>query len=627
MKLLIFFLLSLFLLSLSTTPVQAKDLPKTKVKVAQRLEVLREDNSIPPAEILSELDGIITKSSESIWQENLLTAITLKIEILLMFERLSEAETLITEYLPQAKETSLEFIVLRLELSQLTISDAKGFSEAIVKEQQRLLNKAEAIESPRYSAAIYLSVGQSQYVNNNLEGALESLRKAYDIYRELNDTQELSGVMNALANVYIDLNDSNGAIRFYQEAIVIKEAQGDQFSVSILLFNLAKAYVAINELSKAKAALRRSEKISIALEDHLGVLWAKYMLAEVALKEDRPLIALEYFETAAESFRQSGDRTTLFHTLIGQVKALLELERQNEARAILLQANSLTPLLNNTELTVIHTQMLAKLEAADKNYEQAYKAQLLFSDQKSDIFEAQQAQKTENLRIQFDLATKENRNKILESENEIKNLKLSKQQEEKTYWLIIILLAVFIIFVGSIAFFKVLQHRNRFKNMALRDHLTNSPNRRAILLFAQERYNEAKYTDMELSIGIIDLDHFKKINDTYGHETGDETLKAFSDACNTVLRKQDRYGRYGGEEWLLVLSNTNRANIQQIFERIRTQLNQTTINGFPSDETITFSMGIAQYDPEQDDSLQTMINRADKHLYKAKSSGRNQISI
>jgi diguanylate cyclase (GGDEF)-like protein len=625
MKLLVFFYFFMFFSVLNSHSVQASDAAE-KV-MAERLEVLRQDNSIPPLQLLGELEELITVSSEKRWQENQLTAVALKVEILLMLEQLVDAERLITEYLPLSKASELEFITLRFELSLLTVADAKGFNEDIVKEQNRLLEEASVIDNPWYSAAVYLSVGQSQYVNSNFEGALQSLRKAYDIYKAVNETQELSDVMNALANVYIDLNDSEGAIRFYKEAIEIKASENDQFSISILKYNLGKAYLAIDDTQKAKRAFEESKAISVSIEDSIGILWAKYSLAEIYLNENKPKLALDYFKAAAQSFEQSGDRVTFFHTLIGQVNALIKLDQLDLARQKLEKAEALLPLLNNVELTARHTYTLATLEAAFENYQAAFQAQRLYSEQESEIFKTQQAQDSEKLRIQFDVATQESRNQILESENEIKSLRITKQQEEKTFWMIIILLAVFVIIVGTVALIKVVQHRNRFKNMALRDHLTNSPNRRAILQFAQERYQEAKYTNMELSIGIIDLDHFKQINDTYGHETGDEVLKAFSEACNQTLRKQDRYGRYGGEEWLLVLSDTNHLNIQQIFDRLKLRLNEAIIDGIPDDKNITFSMGIAQFDTELDDSLQAMINRADKNLYQAKSSGRNQLSL
>ena len=169
------------------------------------------------------------------------------------------------------------------------------------------------------------------------------------------------------------------------------------------------------------------------------------------------------------------------------------------------------------------------------------------------------------------------------------------------------------------------KNRNWYKNLALKDHLTNAPNRRAILHNAQEYFRAARQSGISFSVALIDLDYFKKFNDLYGHEVGDEVLIAFGQVCESVLRKQDVYGRYGGEEWLLALSNTNHEEIKIIFQRIKTQFNEMKIKGVPTETTLCFSMGVAQYDRKKDKSLQVMINRADHNLYKAKDMGRDQV--
>ncbi len=172
----------------------------------------------------------------------------------------------------------------------------------------------------------------------------------------------------------------------------------------------------------------------------------------------------------------------------------------------------------------------------------------------------------------------------------------------------------------------VLRVQELLCDLALKDHLTGAPNRRAILEHAERQFQLSKRTREPFTIAIIDLDFFKKINDTYGHDIGDEVLKIFANALNGSIRNQDRFGRYGGEEWLLVLTNTPVEDVQIIFDRVSDGLKTIELPDVPEDFKVTFSLGATQLQ-RSDISLNTIIKRADENLYKAKESGRNKFVI
>ena len=169
------------------------------------------------------------------------------------------------------------------------------------------------------------------------------------------------------------------------------------------------------------------------------------------------------------------------------------------------------------------------------------------------------------------------------------------------------------------------RNRNHFKAMALNDHLTKAPNRRAILDYAEIRFQESSRTHQPLMVGIIDIDNFKKLNDTYGHKVGDDVLVAFATACKNVIRQYDRFGRYGGEEWLFVFVNTAPQDISVIFGRIRDEFNLVIQQRHHHFHDVTFSMGVASYSKDDEQTLQQLINHADKKLYQAKDQGKDQV--
>jgi diguanylate cyclase (GGDEF)-like protein len=131
---------------------------------------------------------------------------------------------------------------------------------------------------------------------------------------------------------------------------------------------------------------------------------------------------------------------------------------------------------------------------------------------------------------------------------------------------------------------------------------------------------------------ILDLDHFKQINDRFGHETGDRVLQRFTEVVGTEIRALDQlgrqdndeqFGRYGGEEFLLLLPETDRAGAVRCAARIVTRVASTRFGDSQADIRMTVSAGVAQF--RQGDSMAALLRRADRALYEAKAAGRNQV--
>lgn len=173
------------------------------------------------------------------------------------------------------------------------------------------------------------------------------------------------------------------------------------------------------------------------------------------------------------------------------------------------------------------------------------------------------------------------------------------------------------------------------RRLALEDPLTHSPNRRAITRYAARCLNEANRTSPNgLGIAVIDLDNFKRINDSYGHAVGDAVLSHFYTIASSQLRQSDMLGRYGGEEFLMVMPNLNEPDIRCLFERLQQSLKDNPYqDSNTGDEiTVTVSMGATRYLPsplknKRTPTLESLVSMADSHVYMAKSQGRDQIVI
>jgi diguanylate cyclase (GGDEF)-like protein len=167
-----------------------------------------------------------------------------------------------------------------------------------------------------------------------------------------------------------------------------------------------------------------------------------------------------------------------------------------------------------------------------------------------------------------------------------------------------------------------------YRNQAVTDTLTGLYNRRYLIEYLTNTLDVAKRKEDELSILLIDIDYFKKFNDEYGHKTGDRVLKAVSDTMKNAVRDGDVIGRYGGEEFVVILPQTGSAQATEIAERLREDVSNIDyqryeINNIPK---ITVSIGIAQF-PLHGYSHYHLTSAADRALYAAKNSGRNRVKL
>jgi diguanylate cyclase (GGDEF)-like protein len=173
-----------------------------------------------------------------------------------------------------------------------------------------------------------------------------------------------------------------------------------------------------------------------------------------------------------------------------------------------------------------------------------------------------------------------------------------------------------------------IEAKNRqLEQLALTDSLTSLPNRRAIEEWATRQISGAARYGFPFWVVVADLDRFKSINDTYGHEAGDTVLKRFAGILKANSRKSDICGRIGGEEFLFALTHTNAENAKIVTERIRSQLEETNFDFDGIALTVTASFGVAGFEGTHAPDLSQLISKADAALYSAKRLGRNRVEF
>ncbi len=192
-------------------------------------------------------------------------------------------------------------------------------------------------------------------------------------------------------------------------------------------------------------------------------------------------------------------------------------------------------------------------------------------------------------------------------------------------WFIILMVSISAVFHEK-ADFARRQGEAKLAAAALSDVLTGLPNRRMFFEYGQHEIERMKRTQSDLWVLMIDLDFFKKVNDTAGHAMGDRVLVAVADLLSASIRKVDLVGRIGGEEFAVLITDTHQAGCERVAEHIRQSIEQLQVPGWTDIHgNITASIGCAKLDPAE--TLDAALYAADQALYLSKRNGRNRVTL
>lgn len=497
----------------------------------------------------------------------------------------------------------------------------RGLQSKAASSAQLAVDAATSSGDSELLAEAKLSVAQVMSQLGDIEGALTTL-EAVEREQEINSAKLKMEFHALIGDVYLSAGADDMGISHLAQALEIAKQSMGRWERSVLHYNLGKAYRETGQPEKAQKHFTTAQQLSEQLNDQLGIAYAVNAMGELALQQDFYAQALAQFRQALPFFQAAAAHPMEATTRLNIVECLLGMGQLEAAGETLSATESLIKTLDQVDQSARLAKLWSAFYQKKGNFEDALRHYQDYAQMQQQLLSNNSNRRVQEIMVRLEIKDQEARNKLLNQENQLNQLRLKEQQTSLLLALIAVIAVVLSIIIVSYILWKQIQSRKRFAELALRDELTGAPNRRAVIRACSNALEQQQAT---ISIAIIDFDYFKDINDKYGHDVGDNVLRAFARIVEQCIRDNDRYGRLGGEEWLLLLPNAGAQHAEGIFERIQTRLNQVSIEGLPESVKITFSIGFAM--AKAGETFNELYKRTDELLYDAKTQGRSRLII
>jgi diguanylate cyclase (GGDEF)-like protein len=478
------------------------------------------------------------------------------------------------------------------------------------------------------AAVALLLRGQLRYYRGDFTAALADLDEAYRTFAALGDEPQRRSALNSIANLYADgrVAQYDRALEYYRQVLASNQRGGSQRGIATAHFNMGSTLERMGRLGEALAQYRRGLEMDVRRGDSAEVAVDRRAVGVVLYKLGRPADALAELEHVRAYAARAADVELAAQTRLSRGVALRMLGRTAEALDELERARAHFQATDNRRfLEKVHEER-ALAYAARGAWREAYQARgEQMALQRALEAGANQEQST-RLRVRFDADKKEAENRALLRENALRRQAMAAAGRVRRLQVAVLVLSAFVI--GALVLLAVRQvaSARRLRAMALTDELTRLPNRRHLHLLADAAARTARSRGTAFSVLALDVDHFKSINDRFGHDAGDTVLRRVADAARRALREGDHLGRTGGEEFVAVLPDAPASAAHPVAERLRAAVERTSFADVDPALVVTVSVGVAAW-AHTDPDFHATFRRADDSLYRAKAAGRNRVEL
>jgi diguanylate cyclase (GGDEF)-like protein len=522
-----------------------------------------------------------------------------------------------------AKKISDKFLMIEqyinISVSYLKLkNEARSIEYALIA-----LDICDESDNTKGYIGAYKNLGEIYFQKKEIADAIGYYQLAVDAATKLDDQNSVAKLQKKIGVCFLASEEKNRAIDFFQQA-------ADYFETTNDLNELVICYKALGLLFEKQDEIINSDKY-----DRKLLKIEKQLLEEEEI--DRYLFYYEYYNILGYK-----DKALEHYQKYNQLLNSYFVEKSHQEMEIIQQIHEQEKQILEKDITETDSE-LEKIQSESQEKEQEIKALKTVQEEREE-------------QIRLEKAKKEELRRNLRYEQEINNLKLLRKNQERNLFIIssVLFLIIMIVILNRLRFSvkvnaklnkqnkfilkvsdelknansnlekankKLEQAKEKLEKIARTDPLTHLSNRRDILEKMNYEKDRFERNAKPFTIVISDIDNFKSINDNYGHYCGDYVLKTISKLFTTSLRKQDICARWGGEEFLLFLPETNLKGGLTISEKIRKEIANTKIKYKDVTLKISMTFGVCVYNKLVD--INKCISKADKALYEGKHSGKN----
>lgn len=440
-------------------------------------------------------------------------------------------------------------------------------------------------------------IGFTNTMLKNYAEALDFLFRALKIAQRSKNKVLEGQALNHIGYIYIDLSEPAKGLSYLQQSYDILETTDSTEELGKTMFSLCHAYLNVEKYDNAlyfgKKALthfRNTEKY--------------YLFAEALIHVGRVYLAMEKKIQAEEKFLDAltlskqykyPREASIALNLLGRIQ--FEAQNDDDAEIKLLESLRMAEQINLAPTLQECHQLLSEIYAKQGNYRKAYEHHRQFHHLSKQLHQLDIRNRVKVLELSHNLETSRKVSEALKAQNDElrKEVRLRKRTQAK------------------------------LEELSRKDPLTGLFNRRHFFELAEREFIRSRRYNRPVSMIMIDLDHFKIVNDTHGHLVGDQILSQIGARILQNSREVDIVGRYGGEEFLILLPETTLDDAMILAQRIFSSLSKKPVNTSSLMLPVEVSIGVSSCENQKDLSLYELIEQADKALYRAKELGRNRI--
>ncbi|HEX6638945.1 MAG TPA: diguanylate cyclase [Steroidobacteraceae bacterium] len=516
-------------------------------------------------------------------------------------------------------------LAVRMRTVRALVSTNVGGIDAATVELTRVIDSVR--DRPLALGCVLRDRGWLNFRDGNPDQALDDLLRAYALLRRHASREEAMVAAGRLSMAQFSVRDYPQALALVDETITFFRGEMAQIRLATALDRRAAILKAAGRLDEALLAATEALDIHEKIGDRVGTGLSQMRMCGVQIERNALGQAATWCDRAELTLSQTtGMDDNDYRTLAAlRGRLFLALGRSREAvsqfdRAI--APGGAQPADDIAELF----ELRSRAQAAIGNYPAAFTDQGEYLRRVREQGTLDRIREVAQLRVQFENDQEKQKIALLEKDKKLAEERLNSQTRTMQLVAIAGLTGLVTAFFLGYALLSHRRHRAELIRLAERDELTGLLNRRAIVRKAVELLTRARESKGSLIIGLVDLDHFKSINDRFGHAVGDQLLQRFATAMRTTLHTREIFGRYGGEEFLVLFPDCSLDQARASAERLRNSLREQHLRIDDQEVMVTLSLGLASY--EAGDVLFDQIaRRADIALYYAKTQGRDRVEI